>query len=295
MFELLGDYTVRIVVLSSAAIGATSGALGCFAYLRRQSLVGDVISHSSLLGIVSFFWLWFIFTGDGNKSLWLLIPGAMTAAIAAMLLTQWITKTTKIKADASLGVMLAIFFGSGLTLLRWIQRSSNPIPGQAGLENFLFGMAAATTLPDLWMIGILSVVSLTCVVICWSRLTLLTFDPGYAAGLGLSLELWELLLLSLLVSGIVIGLQIAGVVLMVALLIAPASAARQWTNSLGRMIFLAALIGAVCAASGAFLSAAQKGMPTGPVIVLFLVLGVLVSILLAPKRGVLSRRRSIVT
>ena len=124
---------------------------------------------------------------------------------------------------------------------------------------------------------------------------MLTFDPGYAAGLGLSLELWELLLLSLLVSGIVIGLQIAGVVLMVALLIAPASAARQWTNSLGKMIFLAALIGAVCAASGAFLSAAQKGMPTGPVIVLFLVLGVLVSILLAPKRGVLSRRRSIVT
>ena len=124
MFELLGDYTVRIVVVSSAAIGATSGALGCFAYLRRQSLVGDVISHSSLLGIVGFFWLWFIFTGDGNKSLWLLIPGAMTAAIAAMLLTQWITKTTKIKADASLGVMLAIFFGSGLTLLRGSERGS---------------------------------------------------------------------------------------------------------------------------------------------------------------------------
>ena len=241
------------------------------------------------------FWLWFIFTGDGNKSLWLLIPGAMAASIAAMMLTQWITKTTKIKSDASLGVMLAIFFGSGLTLLRWIQRSSNPIPGQAGLENYLFGMAAATTLPDLWMIGILSVVSLICLVTCWSRLKLLTFDPGYAAGLGLSSELWEFLLLSLLVVGIVIGLQIAGVVLMVALLIAPASAARQWTNSLGKMIFLAALIGAVCAGSGALLSAAQKGMPTGPVIVLCLFLGVLVSILFAPKRGVLSRRRSIVT
>ena len=76
---------------------------------------------------------------------------------------------------------------------------------------------------------------------------MLTFDPGYAAGLGLSSELWEFLLLSLLVVGIVIGLQIAGVVLMVALLIAPASAARQWTNSLGKMIFLATLIGAVCA------------------------------------------------
>ena len=145
------------------------------------------------------------------------------------------------------------------------------------------------------LVKILSVVSLICLVTCWSRLKLLTFDPGYAAGLGLPSELWEFLLLSLLVIGIVIGLQIAGVVLMVALLIAPASAARQWTNSLGKMIFLAALIGAVCAGSGALLSAAQKGMPTGPVIVLFLFLGVLVSILFAPKRGVLSRRRSIVT
>ena len=295
MLELLTDYTVQLVVLSSAVTGATSGALGCFAYLRRQSLVGDVISHSSILGIVGFFWLWFVLTGDGNKSLWLLIPGAMVASIAAMILTQWITNSTKIKADASLGVMLAIFFGTGLTLLRWIQRSSNPIPGQAGLEDYLFGMAAATTLSDFWMIGILTVVSSVCLFVCWYRLKLLTFDPGDAAGLGLSVGRWELLLLSLLVIGIVIGLQIAGVVLMVALLIAPASAARQWTNSLGKMILLAGLLGGGCAASGAFMSAVRKGLPTGPAIVVCLTLVVLVSVLFAPGRGVLSRRRTLVT
>ncbi|MCP4192669.1 MAG: metal ABC transporter permease [Planctomycetaceae bacterium] len=295
MFELLSDYTVQIVVLGSAVTGATSGALGCFAYLRRQSLVGDVISHSSLLGIVGFFWLWFLLTGDGNKSLWVLIPGAMVAAIGAMILTQWITKSTKIKPDASLGVMLAIFFGSGLTLLRWIQRSANPIPGQAGLEDYLFGMAAATTLADLWMIGMLTIISSLCLFVCWSRLKLLTFDPQYAAGLGLSVGIWELLLLSLLVIGIVIGLQIVGVVLMVALLIAPASAARQWTHSLGKMVLLAALIGAVCAASGALASSVKTGIPTGPAIVVFLMFVVLVSVLFAPGRGALSRRRNLVT
>ncbi len=295
MFDVLSDYTVQIVVLSSALIGATSGALGCFAYLRRQSLVGDVISHSSLLGIVGFFWLWFSLTGNGNKSLWLLIPGAMVASIAAMILTQWISKSTKIKPDASLGVMLAIFFGSGLTLLRWIQRSSDPIPGQAGLENYLFGMSAATTLADLWMIGILMILSSVCLVVCWARLKLLTFDSAYAAGLGISVWFWELILLTLLVIGIVIGLQMAGVVLMVALLVAPASAARQWTNSLGEMVLLAATIGAFCAATGAFFSSVKKGMPTGPMIVVFLMLVVLISVLFAPGRGIFSRRRSLVT
>ncbi|MEM7560620.1 MAG: metal ABC transporter permease, partial [Planctomycetota bacterium] len=194
-----------------------------------------------------------------------------------------------------LGVMLAIFFGTGLMLLRWIQRSSPPISGQAGLDDYLFGMAAAMTSSDLWMICSLALLSALTVLLCWSRLKVLTFDAEYAAGLGLPTGRWEVLLLALLVIGIVIGLQIVGVVLMVAMLIAPASAARQWTHSLGAMFCIAAGLGATCAASGAFLSSVQKGLPTGPVIVMLLTAVVIASVLLSPSRGVLFRRQSLVS
>ncbi|HAY78753.1 MAG TPA: zinc transporter [Planctomycetaceae bacterium] len=285
------DYTVRVVVSGSAMIGAVSGSLGCFAYLRRQSLIGDVVSHASLLGIVLAFWIGFLLTGEGSKSLWLLIPGAIAAGLGSLLLTKVITRQTRIKEDAGLGVMLAIFFGTGMMLLRWMQRSRPPIPGRSGLEDYLFGMAAAITQDDLWMIGTLGVLSMATLIFSWSRLKVLTFDPAYAAGLGLPVRWLELLMLCLLVVGIVIGLQIVGVVLTIALLVAPASAARQWTRHLGTMVTLAAVIGAVSAASGALLSAAVHHLPTGPCIVIILTAVFLFSLFLAPHRGLLIRRK----
>ena len=287
--ELLSDYTFRLVVSGSAIIGAVSGSLGCFAYLRRQSLIGDVVSHASLLGIVGAFWLAYLLTGEGNKSLWLLIPGAIFVGVASLLLTRGITNTTRIKEDAGLGLMLGIFFGTGLMLLRWMQRATPPIPGRSGLEDYLFGMAAAMTMDDLWMIGGLGLLAMSLMLLFWSRLKVLTFDPQYAAGLGLSVRWLELLMLCLMVIGIVIGLQIVGVVLMIAMLIAPASAARQWTRHLGPMVALAAGIGGVSAALGASISAAGEHLPTGPVIVVIVSLVFLFSILVAPGRGLLVR------
>ncbi|WP_206028509.1 metal ABC transporter permease [Thalassoroseus pseudoceratinae] len=288
------DYTVQVVVSGSAMIGAVSGSLGCFAYLRRQSLIGDVVAHSTLLGIVVAFWGVYLVTGVGNKSLWVLIPGAIVAGLASLLLTKAVTGQTRIKEDAGLGVMLAIFFGTGMMLLRWLQRAQPPIPGRSGLDGYLFGMAAAMTSKDLWMIGLLGAIALMAMLIAWSGLKVLTFDPEYAAGIGLPVQRLELLMLCLMVIGIVIGLQIAGVVLMISLLVAPAAAARQWTHHLGRMVALASIIGAVCAASGALISALGTHLPTGPVIVVLVTIVFIFSILFAPRRGILWRRRSIV-
>ncbi|MEM6981344.1 MAG: metal ABC transporter permease [Planctomycetota bacterium] len=288
-WELANDYTVRVVVCGSAGVGAVSGGLGCFAYLRRQSLIGDVVSHSSLLGIVLAFWLVYLFTGDGNRSLWVLMPGALVAGLASLLLTRWITVSTRLKDDSGLGVMLAIFFGTGMMLLRYIQRSRPPIRGQSGLDEYLFGMAAAMTQADLWMIGTLGGIAVIAVLLTWSRLKLVTFDPLFANGLGLRVGFYEVLLLTLLVIGIVIGLQIAGVVLMVSLLIAPASAARQWTQSLGRMFCLSALIGALSAAGGAIISAIAGSLPTGPIIVMLVTAVFALSLLAAPRRGLIAR------
>lgn len=286
------DATLLTVAAGATIIGAVSGGLGCFAYLRRQALVGDVISHAALLGVVGAFVLSWLVTGEGSKSLLVLVPGAIFAGIASLLLARAIQDRTRIKEDASLGVMLAIFFGGGLMMLRWVQRGRPSISGRAGLDDYVFGMAAAMTRADLAMIGGLGLLGALVLGLCWKELKLYTFDPGFAASLGLRTRLVDTLLLALLVLGIVIGLQAVGVVLMIALLVTPASAARQWTSRLPLMVVLAALFGAVSGLVGALISATELRVPTGPVVVLVATLIFVVSILFAPSRGVIARARA---
>ena len=289
MLELLTDHTFRTVFLGTASIGAVSGAVGCFAYLRRQSLIGDVVAHSSLLGIMLFFLISYLITGEGNKSLLVLIPGALVAGTAALLLTRWIIQETRLKADSGLGVMLAIFFGSGILLLRWVQRATPNIPGKRGLENYLFGMAAAMTESDLWMIGLLGASTILVMLLVWKEFKVFTFDPVFAQSLGLSTSWLDTLLLMMMVIGIVIGIQSVGVVLMIALLVTPASSARQWTGSLEAMVGLAAMFGAFCGGAGSLISFNWPNMPTGPVIVLVATIVFLVSLIFAPRRGLVYR------
>ncbi|MEM8712969.1 MAG: metal ABC transporter permease [Planctomycetota bacterium] len=290
LFEF--DSTLLTVAVGAATIGAVSGGLGTFAYLRRQGLVGDIVSHSSLLGIVGAFLASYWITGTGSKSLAVLVPGAILAGVGALLLSRAIQARTTIKEDTSLGVMLAIFFGSGLFLLRWVQRASPAIPGHTGLEDYIFGMAAAMTHSDLVMIGILGAISALVLALLWKEFQVFTFDPDYAQSLGLRTGMIDTALLTLLVLGIVIGIQSVGVVLMISLLVTPASAARQWTKRLGAMVGLSAAFGGVSGLLGALLSASSLRLPTGPVVVLVATVIFLVSLLFAPRRGVIARART---
>ena len=290
LLDLLSDHTFRTVLIGTMSIGAVSGAIGCFAYLRRQSLVGDVVSHSSLLGVMLFFLASYWLTGEGSKSLFVLIPGAMVAGIVALWLTRFIVSNTSVRDDSGLGVMLAIFFGTGILLLRWVQKTTPPIPGRRGLQDYLFGMAASMTQSDLLMIGIIGVASIAVMLLFWKELKVFTFDPQLAQSLGFRAKLLDVLLIAILVNGIVIGIQCIGVVLMIAMLVAPAAAARQWTRTLGPMVALAAVIGAFCGAVGSVASAELSNIPTGPVIVLTGVFIFLVSLLFSPSRGVLIRK-----
>ena len=159
LVELISDPTFQTVCLGTSMIGAISGGLGCFAYLRKQSLVGDVIAHSSLFGVVLFFLASFLLFGEASKSLFVLVPGAIFSGVVSLWLNQWLLRTTKVRVDSSLGVMLAIFFGTGVFLLRWIQRWSPPVPGHRGLESYFFGQAAAMTSSDLKLIAIMGLIS----------------------------------------------------------------------------------------------------------------------------------------
>ena len=275
--ELISDYTLRTVALGSAVLGFISGALGTFAVLRKQSLLGDAISHAALPGIAIAFLLTL------SKSPLVLILGATIAGWIGTLFILAITRTTRIKEDSALGLILSVFFGLGLVLLTFIQKK--PYASQAGLDKFLFGQAAALLERDVIIMSVLSLVVFTCVMLFWKEFKLLSFDPDFSATLGLPVQKLDIFLTSLLVIAIVLGLQTVGVVLMSAMVVAPAAAARQWTDRLGRMILLSSLFGALSGTLGALISSTIEKLPTGPAIVVTMSFLAMFSFLFAFNRG----------
>ena len=273
------DYTLMIVAIGAALLGAVSGSLGTYAVLRRQSLLGDAISHAALPGIAIAFLL------TGSKTPLVLVLGAAIAGWLGTLLIMSIVRMTRIKYDSALGIVLSTFFGFGLVLHTLIQRTGNA--NQAGLDTFLFGQAATILDRDILTIGILGGAAILVAFVFWKELKLLVFDEGFAASLGFSVRALDILLTSLLVIAIVLGLQAVGAVLMSAMLVAPAVAARQWTDRLSLMMCLAACFGAIAGVSGTIISSSASRIPTGPTIVLCATVVVGVSIAFAPNRGLL--------
>ena len=271
------DYTLMIVAIGAALLGTVSGALGGYAVLRRQSLLGDAISHAALPGVAIAFLL------TGSKTPLILVLGAAIAGWLGTLLILSIVRLTRIKYDSALAIVLSTFFGFGLVLHTLIQRTGNA--NQAGLDTFLFGQAATMLARDLLTIGILGGVALIVMLVFWKELKLLVFDEGFAASIGFPIRTLDILLTSLLVVAIVLGLQAVGAVLMSAMLVAPAVAARQWTDRLRLMVFLAACFGALAGVSGTIISSFASRIPTGPTIVLCATVVVGLSIAFAPNRG----------
>jgi manganese/zinc/iron transport system permease protein len=276
--DLLFDYTLRTVALGSAILGVVGGVLGSFALLRRQSLLGDTLSHAALPGIC----LAFILTGARTPLILLL--GAGVAGWLATLIMLWLVRDTRISEDAALGIVLSVFFGFGIMLLTFIQHSG--AGNQAGLDRYLFGQAATLLQSQVVSMALLGGAALVIVALLFKEFKLLTFDPQFGATLGLPMQRLNILLTSLIVVAVLIGLQTVGVVLMAAMLIAPAAAARQWTERLGTMLGLAALFGALAGVSGALLSVSDTRLPTGPMVILSATAIVIVSLLFGAARGV---------
>lgn len=280
--SLVESNALRTVAMCAAALGVVAGAIGSFAVLRRQSLQGDAVSHAALPGVAIAFLL------GGREPVWLVL-GAAASGWAAMVLVAAIVRGSRVPFDAALGGALAVFFGLGLVLMTWMQQNMPSSTGSA-LERYLFGQAALMRDTDLRTILGFGGAALAILVLCWKEMKLLGFDPDYAAVLGFPVRRLDLLLTTLIVIAVVIGLQAVGVVLMTALLIAPAAAARQWTDRLGRMVILAGLFGGLAGFAGVVLShgasvAVKLPVATGPTIVLCATALVIVSLLFGTSRG----------
>ena len=274
---ILSDFTIRNVMMGAALLGVSSGVLGSFAVLRQQSLLGDMLAHAALPGVCLGFLV------SSTRQLLPILAGALLTGAVAALLMLLLIRRSRLKTDAALGAALSLFFALGIVLLTFIGNQNNA--GQAGLESFLFGQAAAIVPSDVRVMATVTLVSVGVIALFWKELKAITFDPGFAGSLGFPVLALDMLVIVTIALAVVIGLQLVGVVLMTAMVIAPAAAARQWVNKLEHMVLLAALFGAVSGVTGALISATGRGLATGPVIVICVSLIVALSLLVAPGRG----------
>lgn len=273
------DYTLQIVSLGSAILGIISGVLGSFAVIRKESLLGDAVSHAALPGIAIAFLI------TQTKRTEVLLVGALISGLIATFLILSISKYSRIKFDSALALILSVFFGGGMVLLTHIQKIPNA--NQAGLDKFIFGQASTLLKSDIKVMAILGVILIALVIIFWKEFQLVSFDADYAESLGFSTEKITTLLFAMIVTSIIIGLQTVGVILMSAMLTAPAVAARQWTDKLSVMAILSATFGAIAGVLGTILSSVVSKLPTGPTIVIVISTIVIFSLAFAPNRGLI--------
>ncbi|MCI5997484.1 MAG: iron chelate uptake ABC transporter family permease subunit [Peptoniphilaceae bacterium] len=284
-FDLITDYTFLIVAVGSGLLGVLSGIIGVYVVVKKQGLICDAISHSTLPGVC------IIFMILGLKNLQWLLLGAFIFGILSAFLIFVIDLKSKVKFDSALATVLSTFFGLGVVLLAVIQRKANT--NQAGLDKFIFGQAAAFLKRDIYFLFVIIVFVLLTVFIFWKELKLYSFDPEFAQTKGFSTSILNSIVIVLLVISIVMGIQSVGVVLMSTMLIAPAVAARQWTDKFHIMMILSAVFGMLSGVFGAFISMYFDNLSTGPVITIVASVIVFFSLLFSPGKGIVfSKRRT---
>ncbi|NDR56601.1 metal ABC transporter permease [Aliiruegeria sabulilitoris] len=288
LFEALAlqlGYNATLVAIGSALLGISAGVTGTFLFLRKRALVSDAISHATLPGVGLAFIVMVLLGGDGRNLAGLMAGSALSAWIG-LICVQSLTRRTRLSEDAAIGAILSVFFGFGVVLLTIIQSMSSG--RQAGLDGLLLGSTAGMLMQDAMIIAGGGAITLALVLLLRRAMTLVAFDPQYARSIGIDPDRVDMLTMLLVLSVTVVGLKIVGLILIVALLIIPPVTARFWTERSEKVATYAGVVGGVSGYVGAAISASTPDMPTGPIIVLTCFALFLVSLFLAPERGVLA-------
>jgi ABC-type Mn2+/Zn2+ transport system permease subunit len=269
-------HTAMGTALAAAVLlGLCCGTLGAFVVVRRLALTGDMLSHAVLPGIVA----GLVWSAERNPVL--VLGAAMIAGLLGSALMQAIQRTTRLKQDAALGIVLSVFFAVGIAMISMKQPS--------GVQAYLYGQAAAIDRSDLKLLAMVTVATLGMTAGLFRVLHLNAFDAGFARLLGYPVIWLDRFFYFLLTASIVVAMQAVGVVLISAMLIAPAAAALKLSHKFGRVVTASCLIGAMGASAGVWISGAKEGVPTGPVMALSVcALFALVS-LFAPRDGLLAK------
>ncbi len=282
---LQSGYNASLVAVGAALLGIAAGSGGAFLFLRKRALVSDAIAHATLPGVGLAFMIMVALGGDGRNLTGLLLGSAVSAGLG-LFIVEWITRRTRLAEDAAIGAVLSVFFGLGIVLLTIIQTMSGG--KQAGLEGFLLGSTAGMLFQDAVIIAVGGALAAATIVLLRRPMTLVAFDPEFAAALGVSVKAVDLAMMGLVLAVTVIGLKLVGLILIVAMLIIPSVTARFWTDRTDGVVGIAGAVGGASGYVGAALSASAPQLPTGPIIVLICFALFAVSLLFAPSRGVLA-------
>lgn len=282
MIEQLLAYNTIVVLLGVSILGAGAGMVGSFAVLRKRALTGDAVAHAALPGVcVAFLIL-------GQRNLTFMLIGALVSGVLGIVIIAALSRWTRVREDAAIGIVLSVFPGLGFALSRMIQNMTTS-GSKAGLESFILGKTAGMTRPDVYLILAAALFCLAVVLVLYKEFKAVAFDIGFARSLGWPVYWLDLLLMSLIAVAVVIGLPAVGIIMMAALLILPGAAARFWTDSLGWLLAIAGGIGLLTGLIGTVFSALFTVFPAGPIIVLTGAVIFLISMLLGTRRGVIVR------
>lgn len=284
--NLFGPNT-PIVLLGTTILGVAGGVVGTFMLLRKRSLMGDVISHASLPGIVLAFIVMELWQADSGKSLPALLLGALITGVLGIFAVVAIRRSGRIKEDAAMAIVLSVMFGFGAALLSMVQKMNRG--SAAGLPHFIYGSTALIIESDVWLIAAACLVVLLACGLLLKEFTLLSFDPEFAGAQGWPVFWLDAVLMGLVVGVTIVGLQSVGLLLVVAILVVPAAAARFWTDHLLTMAITAGVLGGLSGATGTLVSSAARNLPAGAIIVLVAAGFFLFSLLLGRQRGLLRR------
>lgn len=273
VIELLQEPWAWRALFASTLVGITCGILGAFIVLRNMSLIGDALSHAVLPGVV----IAFLLVGYHTTGFFI---GSVIAGLISAVAITWIQQSVKTKADAVLGIVFTAMFSIGVMGISSISRTGVHLD----LKDFLFGNVLGVSDEDLTISFAVLCLVLVSVVILYRYLFASTFQPTIAATMGIPVQLMHYFLMLLLSFAVVAAMQTVGVILVVAMLITPASTALLLKHRLPAVVITSAIIGLISSLTGLLLSIRYE-LPPGPAIAVTATFLYALTVLFSPQHG----------
>ena len=269
------EWAVRALIASSL-VGIMCGILGCFILLRNMALIGDALSHAILPGVVA----GFIIAGH---SVLAFFTGAVLAGLITAILITWIQRNVKSKDDAAIGIVFTVMFAIGVMGISWVSRQEGV---HLDMKDFLFGNVLGIANQDLWLTSLVTVYVIICVILFYRYFFITTFQQVLATTMGISVSTLHYFLMLLLSFAVVASLQSVGVILVIAMLIIPASTAYLLTSRLNIMIFVSAFLGLLSTITGLLIAIIMETTP-GPAMTVTAAGFYGLAVFFAPEKGLL--------